>query len=311
VRPTDACSAFPADARLWVHGPLNRTTFEWARSDPMKFIHRIGFRATASQRKELEALGLKLPAGIAMPGGGNPFVAFDLGEDQAYWQQVCVLLKHWNVGLGQTRTEFSAKEIGSALWLEIGAWHHGYPQPDEDNFGYLEATYDLTDWCDKCGLVVKQKAPFQMKCEPRWGRRGLLQLNWVYGELFATREVWSKVFRPKAIGCRPVLNKKGFELRTVVQLVIDEEVSIGTEGLPYETCQKCRRAKYLPHVRGPFPGLLDKPSRSMVRTQEYFGSGAEAHTSVLVSQELAQLLTRSSVRGASLWPVQGQGAETI
>lgn len=28
--------------------------------------------------------------------------------------------------------------------------HHGYPQPDEEHFGYLQATYDPTNYCKHC-----------------------------------------------------------------------------------------------------------------------------------------------------------------
>ncbi len=270
----------------------------------MKFVHRIGFRATASQRRELEALGVKVPAGVAMPGGGAPFVAFDVAEDQPSWPLVRVLLQRWEVSEGQIRTEFSKNEIDAAPWLEIGAWHHGYPQPDEDVFGYREMTYDLSDWCEQCGIGKKQKAPFQMKGEPTWGRNGILQLTWIYDELFVTPEVWASMFKPAGIGHRPVMDTKGRELKTVVQLVIEEEVGIVTEGLSPERCARCGRVKYLPVARGPFPRLTDKSSRAMARTREYFGSGGQADKRVLISQEVVRSLSAENLRGASLRPVQ-------
>lgn len=50
----------------------------------MKFVHRIGVRASKAQRKELEMLGLNIPAGISLPGGGDPLVAFDVDEDHRH-----------------------------------------------------------------------------------------------------------------------------------------------------------------------------------------------------------------------------------
>jgi hypothetical protein len=92
-------------------------------------------------------------------------------------------------------TKFSSSEIAEAAWLELQPeWHHGYPQPNEGEFGYRRATYDSSDWCDECWMGLKQNAPFQMKGEPKWGRRGILQLNWVFDEYFVTPEVWSSVF---------------------------------------------------------------------------------------------------------------------
>jgi hypothetical protein len=270
----------------------------------MRFVHRITLRMTASQRRELEALGLKLPAGIALPGGGNPFVAFEVGEDHPNWPTLRVLFQQWDAG-DFISTKFSKKELSEARWLVlVPDWHHGYPQPDEETFGYLMATYDLTDFCKECGVGLRQRAPFQMKAEPKWGRKGILQLNWVFDEYFVTPEVWRTVLKPLGIGCRSVMNTQGAELHTVVQLVVEEEVGIMTDGLAGEECSSCGRMKYLPVTRGPFPSLKNEPSRAMVKTREHFGSGAAADKQVLVSQALARTLTTASVRGASVKPVQ-------
>jgi len=267
----------------------------------MKFVHRISFRATASQRRELEALGVRLPAGIALPGGGDPFLAFDVDENHTNWPTLSTLFLGWNVS-DLLRTEFSKKEIASARWLEIGAWHHGYPQPDEDVFGYRQVTYNLTDWCEQCGIGMKQKAPFQMKGEPKWGRHDILQLTWVYDELFVRPEdgrlqaPWHSLPTRhehegrRAQDCGAARDRRGGRHRD--------------RGLPIERCAKCGRAKYLPVTRGPFPMLTDKPSRAMARTKEYFGSGGQADKYVLISQELVRSLVAENVRGASLRPVQ-------
>ncbi|HEY6726435.1 MAG TPA: hypothetical protein VI197_20505 [Polyangiaceae bacterium] len=269
----------------------------------MKIIHRIGFRATDAQRRELEALGVKVPAGIAMPGGGNAFVAFDVTEGHSNWIQIRTLLQRWDISGGAVRTKFSNAEIAAASWLELGAWHHGYPQPNEGVFGYRQATYDLTDWCEQCSVGMTQRASFQMKGEPTWGRNSMLQLVWVYDEIFVKPELWTSVFKPHGIGCRVVMNTKGAELKTVVQVLIEEEVGIVTDGLPFEECMRCRRAKYLPITRGAFPSLTSGPSQAIVKTKEYFGSGGQANKRVLVSRDLARALAAGNVRGAELRPV--------
>lgn len=270
----------------------------------MRIMHRVAFAATPAEKQQLDDLGIKLSTVTAMPGGGDPFIAFDIAEDDPRWLQLRSLLHRWGRSEGNVSTSFTKKELESARWLELGAWHHGYPQPDEDVFGYRQATYDLADWCETCGIGMKQKAPFQMKSEPKWGRNGILQLIWVYDELFVTPKVWTTVFKPHGIGSRPVMNTKGVELKTVVQLVVDENVGVVTEGLPSERCARCGRAKYLPVTRGPFPALTGKPSHAMAKTREYFGSGAAAQKRVLVSQELARSAIAEKVRGASFWPVQ-------
>ena len=267
----------------------------------MRIIHRFGFCISEQQQKQLEALGVKSPSAINLPGD-HPFVAFDVAENHPNWPQIYELLQHWDSADSTIRTEFSKKEIRAAHWLELGAWHNGYPQPDEDNFGYQEATYDLSDFCEQCGIGTKQKAPFQLKNEPKWGKRGIFQLIWVYDEFFVTPDVWAHVFEPHGIGCRHVINTKGIELKTVVQLVVDEEISIATEGLHHERCDRCGRLKYIPVTRGMFPALTSRPSQAMVKTTDYFGSGGQADKRVLISQDLALSLADKKVRGALLKP---------
>ncbi len=277
----------------------------------MTFVHRISLRATAAQQRELEALGVRVPAGVVLPGGGAPHVAFDVDEDHPNWSTLQRLFRQWDTG-DLVSTKFSKREIESAPWLAlVPDWHCGYPQPNADEFGYREATYDLAHYCERCGVGLKQHAPFQMNSEPKWGRKGILQLNWVFDEYFVTPEVWQGVFMPHGIESRPVLNTKGAELKTVVQLVAQQEVGIVTDGLPTEeaVCSKCGQVKYLPVTRGPFPALTSEPSRAMVKTKEYFGNGASAHKRVLVSQALGRAVTAAKVQGASLWPVaQDNGA---
>lgn len=263
----------------------------------MQIIHRISISSTPQIRSELGTLGVAI--------GESGFVTFEVDESDIVWPS----LQGWIAkrrAIDVITTKFSKQELADAVWLELTPdWHHGYPQPNELDFGYREATYDLTHYCERCGIGMKQKAPFQMKVEPKWGRRSILQLNWVFDEYFVTPEVWENVFSPHGIECRPVVNTKGRELKTVVQLVAHEEVGIVTDGLAKEdaACSSCGRTKYLPVARGPFPGLTSEPSTTMVKTKDYFGSGASAYQGVLISRAVGRTLMANNVRGASLRPV--------
>lgn len=262
----------------------------------MQIVHRISVNAEASDRKQLAALGIVV--------GGEGFVTFEVDEEHESWKALeAWIAKRKAVDLVYTR--FTKQETVSARWLQFrGDWHYGYPQPNQDEFGYLAVSYDLTDYCVECGCGKRQKAPLQIKSEPKWGRRAAFQLNWIFDEFFVTPELWKKVFKPRGIECRPVTNTKGVVLKTVVQLVVDDVVAIHTEGLPFETCVKCRRVKYLPHARGPFPAPERTPSKQMIKTKQYFGSGARAFHSVLVSDEIRDALAKENVRGASVTPVK-------
>ena len=272
----------------------------------MRFIHRIGFSATAQQQRQLEALGvqIRVPRNTTMPGDKDTFVAFDVDEDHPNWSRVRPLFERWDVS-DFLRTEFSKAEIEASAWLELLANSHtGYPQPKELEFGYVPVTYDVSGGCVDCGVGWKQKAPFQMKNEPKWGKNSILQMNWVFDEYFVRPEVWSSVFKAHGVSCRPVTNRKGVELKTVVQLVVEEEVSIGTDNLALERCRACKRVKYLPVTRGALPALKKRPCAQMVKTREYFGSGGRAFKTVLVSQKLWRAMVAAGVKGASVQPVQ-------
>lgn len=230
-------------------------------------------------------------------------MSFDVNEASEAWPALKVWIERRRAADLAT-TRFSAAEIAEARWLEVVPdWHYGFPQPKQDDSGYLAVTYDVTDYCARCGIGLKQKAPFQMKSEPKWGRNGLLQLNWIFDEYFAKPDVWATVFRPFGIGTRPVNSTKGAELKTVVQLIVDGEVGVVTDGLTAQKCVTCERVKYVPVTRGPLPPLTSEPAAAMVKTTEYFGSGAGASKQVIVSKALAHGLSSHHVRGVSLKPV--------
>lgn len=264
----------------------------------MQVVHRISIASAPEIRTELAAFGIVV--------GASGLVSFQVDEANEAWPRV----RDWIArrrAADVVTTSFSKRELAEARWLAlVPDWHHGYPQPNELDFGYRQATFDLTNYCDRCGIGMKQTAPFQMKGEPKWGKRHILQLNWVFDEFFVNVDAWKSVFEPHGVGCRPVLSTAGPELRTVVQLVAPEEAGIVTDGLDAEepACSKCGRTKYLPVTRGHFPALTSAPSdAAMVKTREYFGSGASAHRRVLVAEQLRRDLTDAKLQGVSFWPV--------
>lgn len=263
----------------------------------MRVVHRVSISSSPEVSTELADLGV--------PVESTGFVTFEVDETHPRWPELRAWIDRRSAP-DAVFTMFSDGELAAAPWLElVPDWHHGYPQPDEDSFGYLLVTYDLTDYCATCGVGLRQIAPFQMKGEPKWGRRGILQLNWVFDVFFVTPKVWSTVFEPLGVRRRPVVTPWGDELETVVQLVVECEADIATEGLEGETCGSCGRTKYLPVLRGPFPALVNEPASPLVKTRQWFGSGASARRRVLVPQEARQAMEAEEVRGASFRPVVG------
>lgn len=265
----------------------------------MKIQHRVSLNATPSVRAELERLGVDIGGNDAMPSG---MVTFVVDESALSWPRVAELAGELDA-LDLVSTKFTKKEIEQAGWAQLEpSWHHGYPQPDDSENGYLAATYDLSGYCAACGTGAVQKAPFQFKAEPKWGSRTVLQLNWVFGEYFVTPQVWSKAFEPLGVGCEKVLDTKGRELATVVQLVVAEEVDLDVEGLPAEQCAACGRTKYLPVAKGWAPRVLGSPTAALVRSAQDFGSGASAYREVLAKRPFAATAASNGIKGVSFKP---------
>ena len=261
----------------------------------MQVVHRFTFVADSDDQAVLARLNVSLKVGLS---------SIDIPENHSHWEDIAAWMANRRA-VDLVRTAFSREEILDAAWLALEpAWHHGYPQPHEDAFGYLNATYDQTGYCRRCGCGLTQKAPFQMRGEPRWGRNTVLQLNWVFDEYFVRSEFFAVTLEPLGIVGRPVIDGREQVLRTAVQLVVSEEVGLCTESLRGIPCPACRRTKYLPTARGYFPGLTSEPVGDIVRTKEWFGDGARAYHDVLVSNRVASALTSHGVRGITLRPVE-------
>lgn len=147
-----------------------------------------------------------------------------------------------------------------------------------------------------------------MKGEPKWGKKHILQLNWVFDEYFVRPDVYEQVFKPKGIKCVPVIHHRtGKELTTVVQLkvdtILDDDLEIND--FPYEVCKKCNRKKYLPISCSAFPPMRSVPlGIRAVKSQEYFGSGAAAFRAFFISQALYAEIYKHQLKGVNFVVVE-------
>ncbi|HEX6361103.1 hypothetical protein [Actinophytocola sp.] len=266
----------------------------------VRIQHRVSLNSTPRVSSELAALGVPTSA---ENGLASRLITFIVHEDHPRWPRIAQIIDGGAVDV--VTTTFTEKEICQAAHVLLeSTWHHGYPQP-EDDFGYLSATYDLSDHCAACGVGARQKSSFRMEGEPKWGKKSVLQLNWVFDELFATPELWHTVFEPAGVERLPVLGKNGEELATVVQLAVGDQVEIEVSGMPAKHCPTCGRSKYLPATRGFFPAVLDEPG-SLARTVQYFGSDGSAFRPIVARQEISRALAEHKVRGVSVRPLAGQ-----
>ena len=262
----------------------------------MEIIHTVSPHIDPERLRVLRDLGIELE--ILLPHLGN----FKVAESDPNWPEVRALIQEWDA-LDVVDTLFSPAECLSAAYLQMRpTWHQGYPQPEND---YLELTYECV--CPGCGIREKQLAPFIMKCEPRWGKKHILQLNWVFDEYFVIPEVWESVFKPFGIECMPVLSgRQKTKLATVVQLVISSTRAAQVQ-MPgdarSECCGICNRIKYCPWVRGPFPMLASRLDAPISMTETYFGSGHSAWNAIIINQDLFRQIDQRNLRGVRFTPL--------
>jgi hypothetical protein len=190
-------------------------------------------------------------------------------------------------------SEFSNDDFSNANHLMIlPDWQTQYPQP-ENNFTYLDETYDLKDYCSLCGTGHIQKNPFKLKKGIKWGNKQLFILNWVFDEIFVRRDIYEKIFAPIGIDYFPVLlQRTGDVIEDVKQLKINEVSSrLNLNNSDFEKCENCGCKKYKPITSGYFPSFINGIELpNIVKSKEYYGSDKSASKWIIISQAFRQIL---------------------
>lgn len=257
----------------------------------MELVHHIVLKRNDPNLEDYQRVGIPVNAG---PLGIS---VIDISENNPRWREVAALLEIFEPAVDMVFTRFTKTELNAADYLQISAtWHNGYPQPEED-FGFINAVYDLADYCDRCGAGARQTAPFRILKPPNWGRRSFFGLNWIFDELFTKPEVWRRYFEPFGIGCREVLLHKTREvINSVVQIEITDVVDLNITDPRYQICEKCERPKYHPNVIG-FRPKPQQTKAAAFRSSQYYGSGREARRLVLFAREIFEGLYRDDLKG--------------
>lgn len=263
----------------------------------MKIIHVIYNQWTKKQATVLLSHGIKVKEG---------YDRIDIEEGELYFLLKPYFTK-WAVS-ESFGTVYSLNDIKeSKLLVYVATWVNGYPQP-EDIQDYLKLTYDLTDYCNVCGIGAKQNAPFRIKRQPQWGNKKLFELNWVFDEIFAHKDIYENVFKPLGIEAMPVLlYKKDTEIDDTVQLkipMIDKANRLALENQPYNVCAKCGRKKYLHKIKGYFPGFTsDIGPLQIFKCNEIFGEQLLAHNKIFITSDLLTNLHSHKIK-PNVWPVR-------
>jgi hypothetical protein len=213
-------------------------------------------------------------------------------EDTPKSKQLLKLIDLWNlpksVGTLYDKSDFH----GKSLFAFLPGWVNGYPQ-SESNMEYLRQTYDLTKYCEACGVGAIQNNPFRLKNEPKWGGKLDFTLNWVFDEVFVRTEIYETVYKNLGLDVWPVLlDKKQSVIQSTVQLKLPiTKSALILTNQPFEVCKQCHRKKYSPQIAGLFPPFDDEVEGVQIfKSIEYFGGGGHARKTIFISKILNQKL---------------------
>jgi hypothetical protein len=261
----------------------------------MKITHRISLSVDKKIKKTLSSIGIEIEFG---------FVSFEIDEDNSGWLKLEPLIQEWQA-VDIIKTKFTKSELDKVKYLKLSAnWHWGYPQPDDD-FGYLNESYDLSKYSSISGIGKVQKAPIRIKGEPKWGKKNILQLNWLFDIFFVQPDIWKSVFKSFKIEAMPVIDhKKNTALKTILQLVPQGMVELNLTGYPKEICPDTGIEKYSPITKGYFPSIDGENDLDFAQSKEFFGSGHSAFRATIISASLYRKLVENKIKGISFTPLQ-------
>jgi hypothetical protein len=219
-------------------------------------------------------------------------------EETSNNEKLLKMIDEWKLSKS-VGTSFDANDLRkSNIFLFEGSWPNGYPQP-EDNFGYMDVTYDTSKYCRTCGIGAYQNASFQIKQEPKWGKRKMFELNWVLDEIFVRKDLYVELFEKLGIEHRPVLQYKTKKIfNDTIQLIIPySEVPLNLKNYEFEICAECNAKKYTPKIKGFFAGFDGKtPDFQILKSKEYFGSGGQAFQRIFITKEVLNNLKNLGVK---------------
>ena len=218
-------------------------------------------------------------------------------------------------------------------WYHITTGHFGFPQPEND-FGYIDKTYDSSSACVTCSIGLRQKDEFRFRSEPKAKHSQFLGLNWIFDQVFV-RQVVKDIFEKEQVTgiefSQPLINKTGLPITGLYQIRVDRLLSNGilTDNLKTEVCELTKDKSMLKFLKanssklaeGPFCGqtkynfpqgdnyikikadALDNKT-DFVRLDYYFGSGGSANRPIIISDRVKQIIDREKWRGALLEQIE-------
>lgn len=218
-------------------------------------------------------------------------------------------------------------------WYYAVASEFDYPQPEED-FGYLQKTFDTSNGCLTCGIGLKQKNEFYFKKNPQKNKKDFFGLIWIFDEIFIKGHV-KKIFENEKITgisySIPINIKTNKPIEDFYQIRINNFISSGliTENLTSEYCEYPKNKEIVKFLKalgqneksrlltGPFCGKkkFNMPNRNnpfiinskelnttndFVKLDYPLGSGGLCMQPILISEKVKTIIDREDFKGLNL-----------
>lgn len=246
---------------------------------------------------------------------------FHLYEDNPRFSALKDALNHFGIE-PQIGTIYEKDDMEKAEWFIASPGEYQYPQPEE-NFGYLNTTFDLEHYCSVCGIGKVQKASYRLKTEPKQFNNQFWGLHWEFEPVFVRQQA-KNILEKEIQGVsflNPILHKKGKPIEGFFQIQVSAVLKKGFDSYNTRiiTCKTnneenlntdgnskcCGRIKYHhPMIGGYlFESSIFNPHIDIAYTNEYFGSGASANRLLVVSKRFWCLVNRNKLKGLSFTPI--------
>ncbi|MES2701352.1 MAG: hypothetical protein V4649_01880 [Bacteroidota bacterium] len=227
---------------------------------------------------------------------------------------------------------FDVDDYTRANWFWVSAGEYQYPQP-EDDFGYQKRSFNLDNYCEVCGIGKNQNAPIRLRTLPKQEKNDFWGIHWEH-EIIFVRQRAKRILEDAGVRgisfSHPVLHRNDNHIGDLFQLNIHTVLKRGFNDYNTRvlTCDRinfensyrvlsedtiyCGREKFhFPRIGGlTFDETIFNESSDIVKTNEYFGSGASAFQLPIFSKKLKTILDKEKIRGIYFEPIFHQKQST-
>lgn len=241
-------------------------------------------------------------------------LVFEIADSDPLFEEVSKFMLNYDIN-PQIRLEYSKKELTEARYLHI--WlrrYSGYPQPEAIDVknSYINYTFDIKNFCTKCGSGLVQNDSFYLKKSFNIDKIRFGGVYWVYDTFFITTELRDLFAKEKFTGIEfvPVKNIKTKQIvDNIVQLKINE---IFPAKLKYDIekiidCKQCGQKRDVMKMDSEVITSKDVQKnldKDFYLSQEFHGDGFLCCKSVLISNRVYKFLIDNKIKNICAEPIR-------